>query len=332
MIVQIAAFTEQGKKTAYEITRTPSVDNYSYYDKSKDTLSEWTKDAFANRRALIFVGAMGIAVRTIAPYIKSKLTDSPVIVVDEKGQFVIPILSGHVGGANELAHKIAEHLGAVAVITTATDINDVFAVDVFAVKNGLEILNKKGIQAVSSKILEGERATISFPLEKIGKLPQELIYIDYPPKINVDIIISEDDELLKKATFPLRPKKKILGIGCKKGKSCEDIEELVDECGVDMNQIYAVASIDIKKNEAGIIQFSNKYRIEFMTYTKEELMRIEGDFSASEFVNSTVGVDNVCERSALLCAGKNGRILQKKTAKNGVTLAVAERDWEIDFE
>ena len=332
MIVQIAAFTEQGKKTAYEITRTPSVDNYSYYDKSKDTLSEWTKDAFVNRRALIFVGAMGISVRTIAPYIKSKLTDSPVIVVDEKGQFVIPILSGHVGGANELAHKIAEHLGAVAVITTATDINDVFAVDVFAVKNGLEILNKKGIQAVSSKILEGERATISFPLEKSRKLPQELIYIDYPPKINVDIIISEDDELLKKATFPLRPKKKILGIGCKKGKSCEDIEELVDECGVDMNQIYAVASIDIKKNETGIIQFSNKYRIEFMTYTKEELMRIEGDFSASEFVNSTVGVDNVCERSALLCAGKNGRILQKKTAKNGVTLAVAERDWEIDFE
>ena len=332
MIVQIAAFTEQGKKTAYEITRTPSVDTYSYYDKSKDTLSEWTKDAFANRRALIFVGAMGIAVRTIAPYIKSKLTDSPVIVVDEKGQFVIPILSGHVGGANELAHKIAEHLGAVAVITTATDINDVFAVDVFAVKNGLEILNKKGIQAVSSKILEGERATISFPLEKSRKLPQELIYIDYPPKINVDIIISEDDELLKKATFPLRPKKKILGIGCKKGKSCEDIEELVDECGVDMNQIYAVASIDIKKNETGIIQFSNKYRIEFLTYTKEELMRIEGDFSASEFVNSTVGVDNVCERSALLCAGKNGRILQKKTAKNGVTLAVAERDWEIDFE
>ena len=332
MIVQIAAFTEQGKKTAYEITRTPSVDNYSYYDKSKDTLSEWTKDAFANRRALIFVGAMGIAVRTIAPYIKSKLTDSPVIVVDEKGQFVIPILSGHVGGANELAHKIAEHLGAVAVITTATDINDVFAVDVFAVKNGLEILNKKGIQAVSSKILEGERATISFPLGKSRKLPQELIYIDYPPKINVDIIISEDDELLKKATFPLRPKKKILGIGCKKGKSCEDIEELVDECGVDMNQIYAVASIDIKKNETGIIQFSNKYRIEFLTYTKEELMKIEGDFSASEFVNSTVGVDNVCERSALLCAGKNGRILQKKTAKNGVTLAVAERDWEIDFE
>lgn len=332
MIVQIAAFTEQGKETAYEITRTPSVYNYSYYDKSKDTLSEWTKDAFANRRALIFVGAMGIAVRTIAPYIKSKLTDSPVIVVDEKGQFVIPILSGHVGGANELAHKIAEHLGAVAVITTATDINDVFAVDVFAVKNGLEILNKKGIQAVSSKILEGERATISFPLEKSRKLPQELIYIDYPPKIHVDIIISEDDELLKKATFPLRPKKKILGIGCKKGKSCEDIEELVDECGVDMNQIYAVASIDIKKNETGIIQFSNKYRIEFLTYTKEELMKIEGDFSASEFVNSTVGVDNVCERSALLCAGKNGRILQKKTAKNGVTLAVAERDWEIDFE
>lgn len=332
MIVQIAAFTEQGEKTAYEIIQTASVDNYSYYDKSKDTLSEWTKDAFANRRALIFVGAMGIAVRTIAPYIKSKLTDSSVIVVDEKGQFVIPILSGHVGGANELARKIAEHLGAVAVITTATDINDVFAVDVFAVKNGLEILDKKGIQAVSSKILAGQRTTISFPFGEKKKMPEELIYIDYPPKINVDIIISEDGKLLEKATLPLRPKKKILGIGCKKGKSCEDIEALVDECGVDMNQVYAVASIDIKKNEAGIIRFANKYRIKFLTYTKEELMKIEGDFSTSEFVNSTVGVDNVCERSALLCAGENGRILQKKTAKNGVTLAVAERDWEIDFE
>ncbi len=392
MIVQIAFFTEQGRKTAYQIEN--QIENQTgnqienqiesqmaadfvcdFYNKSKCTLSEWTQKAFSSKSALIFVGAAGIAVRTIAPFVKDKLTDSPVIVVDEKGKFVIPILSGHVGGANELSRLVAGKIGATAVITTATDINDVFSIDVFAVRNHLEIMKKKGIQHVSSKLLRHEVVTISFPLERRASIsgyvseqedisscisenadvpsdipentdvssdisenadvpsdiPGGFIYVKYPPRRNIDVIISDDDEVLDLAVLPLRPRAKVLGVGCKQGRTCEDIERIIQECGVQMHEVCAISSIDIKKNEAGLIEFAGKNRLDFVTYTADELMQAEGEFTASEFVKNTVGVDNVCERAAILCAGKNGRLIQKKVAGNGVTLAVAVRDWRICF-
>lgn len=380
MIVQIAFFTEQGRKTAYQIEN--QIENQmeadfvcDFYDKSKCTLSEWTQKAFSGKSALIFVGAAGIAVRTIAPFVQDKLTDSPVIVVDEKGKFVIPILSGHVGGANELSRLVAGKIGATPVITTATDINDVFSIDVFAVRNHLEIMKKKGIQHVSSKLLRHEVVTISFPLERRASIsgyvseqedisscisenadvpsdipenadvssdipenadvpsdiPGGFIYVKYPPRRNIDVIISDDDEVLDLAVLPLRPRTKVLGVGCKKGRTCEDIERIIEECGVQMHEVCAIASIDVKKNEAGLIELAGKNRLDFVTYTAEELMQAEGEFTASEFVKNTVGVDNVCERAAVLCAGKNGKLIQKKAAGNGVTLAVAQRDWRISF-
>ena len=378
MIVQIAFFTEQGRKTAYQIENQiknqtgNQIENQmeadfvcDFYDKSKCTLSEWTQKAFSGKSALIFVGAAGIAVRTIAPFVKDKLTDSPVIVVDEKGKFVIPILSGHVGGANELSRLVAGKIGATPVITTATDINDVFSIDVFAVRNHLEIMKKKGIQHVSSKLLRHEVVTISFPLERRASIsgyvseqedisscisenadvssdipenadvpsdiPGGFIYVKYPPRRNIDVIISDDDEVLDLAVLPLRPRTKVLGVGCKQGRTCEDIERIIEECGVQMHEVCAIASIDVKKNEAGLIELAGKNRLDFVTYTAEELMQAEGEFTASEFVKNTVGVDNVCERAAVLCAGKNGKLIQKKAAGNGVTLAVAQRDWRISF-
>lgn len=104
---------------------------------------------------MLFVGAAGIAVRAIAPLVKDKLTDPAVLVMDEAGQFVIPILSGHVGGANELARLIAGLCQAVPVITTATDVNRVFAVDVFAAKNSLIIADREAARHVAMDLLEG---------------------------------------------------------------------------------------------------------------------------------------------------------------------------------
>ena len=376
MIVQIAFFTEQGRKTAYQIGNQIEADFVcNFYYKSKCTLSEWTQNAFSCKNALVFVGAAGIAVRTIAPFVRDKLTDSPVIVVDEKGKFVIPVLSGHVGGANELSRLVAQRIGATAVITTATDINDVFSIDVFAVRNHLEIMKKKGIQHVSSKLLRNETVTISFPIERRGNIsshisegedtlsfipegedissfisegedisscmsekkdvasdiPDGFTYVKYPPREKIDVIISDDDVVLDLAELPLRPRTKVIGVGCQRGRTCEDIERIIEECGVQMQEVCAIASIDVKKDEAGLIEFASKNRLDFVTYTAEELMQAEGEFTASEFVKNTVGVDNVCERAAVLCSGKNGKLIQKKTARNGVTLAVAQRDWRISF-
>ncbi len=92
----------------------------------------------------------------MAPLIRHKTVDSPVLVLDEAGQFVIPVLSGHLGGANELAQQIAEALHSTVVVTTATDVNGLFAVDVFARKNGLRVCNPEAIRHVSGKLLQGE--------------------------------------------------------------------------------------------------------------------------------------------------------------------------------
>ena len=144
-------------------------------------LSDWAKARFEEGNVLIFIGSTGIAVRAIANIVDNKLTDSPVIVIDEKGQYVISLLSGHMGGANSLCKKLAEAINAVPVITTATDIRDVWAVDVFAKKNKLNIINKNGIKRVTSKLLEGYKIKLLIPdgvCDKKG-IDNGLIELDY---------------------------------------------------------------------------------------------------------------------------------------------------------
>ena len=157
MKVSIIAFTDNGMEIAYKLSNSLSEANDVDFARcGKGALSTWTEEHFSTNDALIFIGAIGIALRAIAPYIKTKTKDPAVVVVDELGQFSIPILSGHIGGANELALQIAEDLGSIPVITTATDINKVFAVDTWAKSQGLQILNPQCIKLVPSKLLKGE--------------------------------------------------------------------------------------------------------------------------------------------------------------------------------
>lgn len=297
--------------------------------KSDVPLDKICRQAFEEKTALLFIGATGIAVRHIAPYIKDKLSDPPVIVMDEKGLHVIPLLSGHVGGANELAYEISEKLGADPVITTATDLNRAFSVDLFAKERNLKIVNRDGIAKVSVKALEGKPITLSIK--------------DYPPKEKVDVVITDDESKYESGTIALRPetgslstftnpsddKKYALGIGCKKGKNAEAIETAVlnvlKSADINISDVYAVCTIDIKENEEGLLEFTKKYSLPFITFEKELLEKAEGDFTPSEFVKNITGVDNVCERAALLAAGKGSRLVVKKAANSGVTVAVAEK-------
>lgn len=278
---------------------------------------------------MIFIGACGIAVRTVAPFVQDKFTDSPVIVIDEDGKFVIPILSGHVGKANILAEEIAGKLEAQAVITTATDVNGLFAVDVFAVNNGLEIVNRDGIRKVSSKLLEQRCATVAwtediFVDEK--SLPDHLIRTSPD---NADILISGTGESFSSNLIILRPKAYVLGIGCKKDTPAENIrsacEKALDGSGITMNEIYAAASIDLKARESGILRFTAVHGIPFYTYSAETLRDTEGSFTHSDFVERMTGVDNVSERAAVCHAGPGAQLIIKKQAFNGVTVAVAKR-------
>lgn len=282
---------------------------------SETPLGEWTETNFREGNALIFIGAAGIAVRSIAPFVKDKLSDSPVIIIDDSGSFVIPLLSGHVGGANKLAATLAECLGAVPVITTSTDVNDCFSVDSFAVENRLGISNRDGIRKVSAKAIEGKAITLSIK--------------DYPPREAVDVIVADDTDA--EYSLLLKPKDYTVGLGMKKDKDRAELEAFFLETlkgeGLNPEDIYALCTIDIKENEPALKALRDKYRIPVISFDKELLLKAKGEFSSSDFVKETVGVDNVCERSAVLGAGAGAKLILKKTAKDGMTIAIAKRSW-----
>lgn len=301
-------------------------------------ISEWAGEQMSQKNVLVFIGACGIAVRAIASYVKDKLQDSPVLVMDEQGNYVIPLLSGHVGGANEIANILAERLQATPVITTATDVNRRFAVDLFAQKNGLRIVNKDGIAKISSKILDGKTITVAIEeghWDGVGIVPEQIEIVDLDSEIEKDIVIKTENEM-DKAELILQPKEYIIGIGCKRGKE-EDklirwIQKSLEEAGIFMEQVYALASIDRKKDEEGLLRISQREGIPFLTYSAEELERVTGSLHESEFVKKTVGVSNVCERAALYACGEEGRLVYEKHAEDGMTIAVAKRKWSVLFD
>ena len=290
MTLRAAAFTDRGvqwsEKLGVPVERPASV-------------LDWAAEAFHTSGALLFIGAIGIAVRAIAPHIHSKLTDPAVLVMDELGRHVIPILSGHVGGANDLARLIAEKTGAEPVITTATDLNGLPAIDQWAVKNGCAIENPSAIRTVSSTALSGGSVGVM--------ITERLLTPPFP------------------VTLVLRPRTLVLGAGCRRGVSGERFENFVldflKSCGVSLLSVRALATIDLKADEQAFQHFCEKYRLPLLTYPAEELSKAPGVFAKSEYVLGAVGVDNVCERAAVLASG--GRLLTGKTKYEGVTLALA---------
>ena len=325
------AFTKNGGKIAKLLADKINADGYIISTHPTDGLHTFsslhtvTKEGWENYDALVFIGACGIAVRAIAPYVDNKAEDRAVVVVDEKGDFAIPILSGHIGGANELAKKIAAVTGGTAVITTATDINNKFSVDTFAVKNSLHIGDTKLIKEISSRVLDGEKIGLYSDCE-LQNIPDI-----FTESAKVGICISHENKKPFPVTLNLIPKNLVLGIGCK--RNCENVEASVHEFlksnYLDINALSAVATIDIKKNEKGITDFCGKYSLPLLTFTADELRDTKGDFSSSEFVQKTVGVDNVCERAV---AASGAKLTYKKTALNGTAIAVGTLKINIDFE
>ena len=317
MTIKVLYFTNKGLKTAEAVRTGLAGHDVCIVPKGSD-LAAVCAEAFRNGDALVFVGAAGIAGRTVAPFVRDKLTDPPVIVIDEHGSFVIPLLSGHVGGANQLSTEIAETLGAQPVITTATDINDAFSVDLFAKENGLRIMNRDGIAKVSASALRGKPVTICIK--------------DFPPEGHADVLIAgeKDAEGLKDAaSIVLCPERYAVGIGCRRGKSFEDLREFAErvlaENGIDKRDTGCIATIDVKKDEEGLKKLSQAWRVPIITFEAAVLQKAEGGFTHSDTVLEKVGVDNVCERAAVLAAGPGAKIIVRKTAENGMTIAVAEK-------
>ena len=320
-------------------------------------VSQWAGQMFAEGRGMIFVGAVGIAVRAIAPWIRDKMTDPPVAAVDEAGRFAIPLLSGHVGGANALARRISRITGAVPVITTATDVNRTFAVDLFAVGNGLAITDRREAMEISAGLLAGDAVGFfsDFPVDElpagcVPRLCRHNIWVtlragghpetargleeaegpgaDGCPEnggsLDADGYPQPEKRGAGASFLRLVPQKLVLGVGCRRDTDPDvlagRIRRIFEEENMDLAGVKALATIDCKKDENAIRRLAEENGWELRFYSAGELAQLAGDFSESEFVRETVGVGNVCERAA--CA-RGGRLVFGKRAGEGITAAAA---------
>lgn len=331
MKIRTVSFSTNGCRTALRIKEGLKDDDVECWCKTNaDSLgipviegptSKWTGRMFPKSDALVFIGAVGIAVRYIAPYIESKDTDPAIICLDEHGKYCIPLLSGHIGGANRLALRIAEVLRSEPVITTATDINGKFSVDVFATDNRLRIIRLVDAKEASARILHGGFIGFRADVEYEGKLPEGLTPAETG---DFGICISRDGQAPFDRTLRLVPMDITIGVGCRRDTPSEKLKAFVDETlkaqGISPMRIYGVASIDLKKDEKAIHDLAKGLKTQAVFYTADELLALEGEFSSSEFVKSVTTVDCVCERSAVKLSG--GELIMKKTAKDGMTLAL----------
>ena len=291
-------------------------------------LAARTAECFRECDALIFVGAAGIAVRAIAPHVAAKTADPAVIVADDCGRHVVSLLSGHIGGANRLTRQIAARIGAEPVVTTATDVNQRFSIDEWAARRGLSIESMDAAKRFSAEILRRDLPlTGDFPVD--GPLPAGV----FPgAEGDVGAAISCYRKHPFAVTALLSPRIVHLGIGCKRGAGAEAIAAAVDGLNLAPGAIVRAASIDVKAHEPGLLAFCRARGIEIRFYSAAELSAAEGEFTPSEFVKKTVGVDNVCERAAAVSAGPGAKIFIRKTRGDGVTVAAAMQDWRISFE
>ncbi|MBR0203370.1 MAG: cobalt-precorrin 5A hydrolase [Synergistaceae bacterium] len=265
------------------------------------SLTEWAGKFFHESRALIFVSSCGIAVRAISAHVQSKLSDPAVIVIDEAGNYVIPILSGHVGGANELAKQIAGLINSHAIITTATDLNNIIAPDTWAVSHDCAIENPEAIKQVSARLIENLPVGVA--------VTDGIISAPYP------------------VTLYLRPKVLVLGVGCNRGVDPDEFESaaqaFMKSSGASVLSLKALASIDIKENEPALIKFSRIHKIPFITFSASELQELPGNFTSSQRVLEITGTDNICERACVKAAGENAVLLRNKFICDGMTFALA---------
>ncbi|MFV0467087.1 MAG: cobalt-precorrin 5A hydrolase [Lachnospiraceae bacterium] len=357
MKIAIASFTRKGYQTAAKISEGLSgvasyeiIGDYHSYPKTaekKESLAEWVKRMFFLADALVYVGACGIAVRSIAPYVKDKFTDPGVLVVDEAGQFCISLLSGHVGGANRFCHETAKMIGAIPVVTTATDVNSLFAVDEFAARNQLFLSDRDTAKRISAALLEGDIITLFDEENKFKTQGDHGTDSTYSSLLSQGIQVVTDRSKLQgelgiylgihevevfSQQLDLIPANVVLGIGCKKETDQALIFEFADEIlkkwNIHPKALKQGASIDLKKEEMGLLAFFRERGIPFLTYTAEELARIEDVTTESEFVRSVTGIGNVCERAALSSSGHSSLIAGKQ-ARNGITIALAEEEWSI---
>lgn len=289
---------------------------------------EWKKGA-----RLVFIMASGIAVRTIAPLLRDKQKDSAVVVTDEKGRHVVSLVGGHMAGANELAREIARITGGEAVITTASDVNDLPAVDLWADKEGLSVENRRAVAKAGVKLVDTGH------LDIFADVPLSL-----PPAFRMtdtleqaDIIVTNrlaEEDRFRPDLLILRPRNLIAGIGCNSGTGAEEITRAVrdtlNEARLSFFSLAAMATIDKKAAEPGLVAFCRKHHLPILAYTPEQLNGVTG-VTPSPAAQKATGAQAVAEPAAIL-GSDQGILLVAKQRIGNVTVALAEKRNTAEFE
>jgi cobalt-precorrin 5A hydrolase len=354
--IAVVAITMRGVETALEIKEALAKTglNSTVYAPKKynqngvftldKKLGDFIKDTYSTVDALVAVMATGIVIRSVAPLLESKLTDPAIVGVDATGKFVISLLSGHYGGANELARTIAKGIGATPVITTASDVTGKMSVDELARNLHLTIQNPESLVAVNSAIVNDDHIVIvlisdvkipiniinCYEIKKAETRAQALEIISH---YDAGVIITHEPMSIAKFVKPftiLKTKKIVVGLGARKDSTKESMIEGVDtvleRVHIPLERVDRFATVDIKRNSKPMVEAVESLGAPLEFLSVDELRSVSYDNLSpdSAMVQEKIGVGGVCERAALLIAGKNSKLLIKKTKLNGVTVAIAE--------
>ncbi|BBO75986.1 cobalt-precorrin 5A hydrolase [Desulfosarcina widdelii] len=281
----------------------------------------------------IFIMATGIVVRCIVPLLRHKTFDPAVAVMDDRGRFVVSLVSGHLGGANRLTRQVAELLEATPVITTATDVNEKPAIDILAQEQGLAIENPEAIKTVNMAILDGTPIGVYDPgdwlhrrLPEAFSLSQDQLNERLPPSVSACVWIDDTIGDIPSDFLVLRPPSLVAGIGCNRHTPAQEIGEfllnVMEDFGLALKSLTAIASIDLKSDEIGLCEIAEKMNLPLQFFSKDELARVESVPTPSSLVAKHIGVPSVCEAAAIL-ASRNGQLIVPKHNTRNVTVAIA---------
>ncbi|MDR3539408.1 MAG: cobalt-precorrin 5A hydrolase [Desulfosporosinus sp.] len=346
MKIALVALTDRGLATARrisaELPNTVVRELFSHEkvliqnnnrEQSFRRLSDIVPSLWQEYSVLIFVMATGIVVRQIAALIESKDRDPAILVLDEDGKFIIPLLSGHLGGANAWANHLARQIGALAVITTATDGRGLVAPDEYARRYGWKVEPLDHLPTVNRLLLEQGFLNVwtSYPLKpELAWVKDEHYHFlseNEQEKANVILDAFPHPNLREDCVFIVPPVLSI-GVGCRRGITTEavlaGITSGVELIGASLKAVAGISSIDLKADELGLIEAAKQLRVPFQTFRAEELQTVieQEQLSRSTFVSEKIGVDGVCEAASLLGTQK-GRLVLPKTKYQGLTVAIS---------
>ena len=355
-VISIVCPSPKGKEIALKLQKHLNAELYNKYDQDFK-LNDITKEVMKTSKGVIFISSTGIAVRAIAPYLEGKDKDPGVVVVDLSSKYAINILSGHLGGGNELTLKVAQILNVQPIITTATDNLGIIAPDILAKDNELIIEDLKKAKYIASILVDEKKIKIkddynmikiSKGYEKTDELSENCIWITHDLKVNNNhcgiskindfdcnnnIIVnnSNDDiqysiireELNYCKILRLIKKDLVLGIGCRRGTTYEKLYNFINSSlikyNLDIRAVVAIVSVDVKANEEGIIKFAQKINCPFITFEREQIKTVQDKYEKSEFVLKTLGITGVCEPCVDLAGAE---VVRSKIKHEGMTLAI----------